>query len=314
MKVILSETSLNSKRRPAVEACLGIFDGLHRGHASILRRITAGTKKGRIKSLLISFFPHPRYFYQKRFPGYLTTNQELASILASLGLDYFWVVKFNKRISRMGGDEFIDYVNKFFDIKKIVVGEGFRFGYKAGSSTRDLRRFCRVRGIGVEVVPRLREKGRIINSSLIRRLVKRGDFKSAKVYLGRPYSFNAHPVPGRGIGSRSLGVPTVNIDTGNKVLPRPGVYISLLKYKNRMYPAVSNLGSSPSIAKRRIVLETHILGFNKKVSPAPLEVVFVKYLRAERRFTSLKRLKKQINKDINTAKKFFTNHNILRLP
>ncbi len=299
------------KSRPKCVASIGIFDGVHLAHSAILKRMVFQAKAGGLKSLLISFYPHPMCFYHKKFSGYITLPEEKIRILKETGLNYFWQVKFDKKIAGMPGEEFINYILRFFNIKKIIVGSDFKLGRKAETGVKKLSEICGDRGVEVEAVKQIRKEEFVVKSSLIRRLIRKRDFHQAGLFLGRPYFISGVVRKGRGIGKGSL-VPTINLSVENKVLPSDGVYLSKVRYKNRVYPAVSYLGIPPSFKGRQRVFETHIIGFNKDIYKDFAEVVLIKYLRRQYRFKYISNLKTRIKEDINTAEKFFSRHNILR--
>lgn len=279
---------------------------MHRGHLHILKKVVTRAGKRGLKSLLVSLSPHPLHFYNKEFAGYIITQEEKIRLLKRLGLDYFWIVKFNKKVAKMDGARFLQHVLRYFNVKNIIVAEDFKFGYRAGNTISDLKRICRKRGIAVEEIKKKKIKKRIISSSLIRRLIKEQNFKEAKLFLGRDYSVGSKVKKGGSIGKKYLNAPTVNLDVDNKVLPGRGVYITKTKHKKKIYESISNLGISPTFGKKKIGLESHILNFHKSIYKDFVQVFFIKKIRPERRFSTLKDLKDQIDKDKTIAEKFFS--------
>jgi len=314
MKSILSTLSLRFKHKPECVAAIGVFDGLHKGHTYILDKVIAKAKRLNVKSLLVSFNPHPRIFYKKRFTGYITALEEKSRILEGTSLDYFWCMNFNKRLSSMSAETFINYISRYFNIRKIIVGEDFRFGYKAKSNINDLRIIGKKNDISILIIKKRRLKNLVIKSSLIRSLIKEHNFKSVRELLGRPYFISGLVKKGAAVGRKRLGIPTINLEVDDKVLPPCGVYLSRVRYREKDYAAISNLGRAPTVQKRKTLLETHIFNFKKNIYKDLAKVVFIKMLRKEKKFSSLDKLKKQINKDIKSAKKIFSDHNILYLP
>ncbi len=314
MKTISSNKPHCFKKKPECLATIGVFDGVHKGHRYLIDRVKTKADKQSLKSLLVSFYPHPREFSHKRFAGYLNTPREKSNILKGLGLDYFWNIEYNSCIKNMSGRDFIEYVLKYFSVKEFLVGEDFKFGVDAENNVKDLRNICKEKKVKVHSVKKRKIKNKIINSSYIRTLAKRADFKKAKIFMGRAYSIGGIVEKGLSVGKKDLETPTVNMSVDNKVLPPLGVYLTKVEYKKKVYPAVSNLGFSPTIKKDGPLLETHILGFNKNIHKDFLEVIFLQKIRPEKEFSSVDTLKKQIKKDIATAKKFFSLHNMLCLP
>jgi riboflavin kinase/FMN adenylyltransferase len=305
---VLAGTKPPFKKRPPSIATIGIFDGLHRGHAYILKKVIGQAKRGGLSSLLVGLFPHPLSFYNQEFSGYITTQKEKVSLLKGMGLDYFLVLRFNNKIAKMKGSKFLDYLLKYFKIKRIIVAKDFRFGYKARNSIKDLESLCRRKAILLEEIEKRKIGSRVINSSLIRRLIKRGDFKGARLFLGREYSISGPVLRSKGVGKRVLGTPTVNLSVDRKVLPPRGIYITKIRYKDRYYKSVSNLGIAPTFKKRKVILETNIFNFNKKIYNQVVEVIFLKRLRPERKFATAQDLRAQIRKDISCAQSFFARH------
>jgi len=314
MKVFPADRTIKFKSKPSCVATLGIFDGLHKGHIYVLRKVISHARRMKFKSLLISFSPHPLDFYNKKFPGYITSQNQMIDILSKHPLDYFWIIRFNKMIARMSGRNFLCYVLKYFNIKRIIVADDFRFGHKARHTVRDLEKICHEKGIELERIRKLKIDNRIINSSLARRLIKRADFKTVKLLLGRAYSIKGRVVKGKTIGSRVLGIPTVNLDIHKRVLPASGVYISKIKYKDKIYRGITSLGGAPTFGEKKTTLETHIFNFNKNIYKDFVEIIFIRKLRKEKKFDNLYHLRQQICKDMDLAKEFFSNHNILGLP
>lgn len=322
MRIVSSNGNIGFKAKPRCIATIGVFDGVHLGHGYLLQKVIQEAREQELETLLISFCPHPRLFYSSgprssrraSFAGYLTTQFEKTEILQKLGLDYFWNIRFDKEVSEMSGADFVNYIFNSFDIKKIIVGNDFKFGYKAESNVDDLSRICKGRGVEVEKLQKKKIDGISVNSSFVRNLIKKAEFKKAKSFLGRPYGISGEVERGRGIGSEKLDAPTINIDVDKKVLPPFGVYITRANLKGEFYAGVSNLGLSSTKKKNKPLLETHLLNFNKSVYKDFFEVFFLKKIREEEDFNSLEELKIAIKKDINLTKKFFSNYDILCLP
>ncbi|MCD6539264.1 MAG: bifunctional riboflavin kinase/FAD synthetase [Candidatus Omnitrophica bacterium] len=314
MKVFFCQSPIISKKNSGdCLASFGVFDGLHKGHIYLLNKFLTQAKKRKFKSLLITFWPHPLDFYGRKFLGYLTTYEERIDILRRLSLDYLWVIKFNQKIAELRGSQFIDYLLKYFKIKKFIVGEDLRFGYRREEGIRDLRDICKEREIEVEVIKKLKIGGRSVSSSLIRNLIRKAELSLVKKFLGRFYSLKAKVIRGEKKGARVLGIPTVNLDPDKKILPPSGVYFTLTKYKNKLYPSLTNIGRAPTLKEKnkKIILETHIINFNKNIYKDTVEVFFLKRLRREKKFKSALNLKFQILKDIESSRKFFSSLNIL---
>lgn len=292
-------------------ATIGVFDGLHLAHIELIKRVIKEAKRRNQKSLLVTFWPHPLMVLKKRFEGYLTTLEEKLQILKGLQLDYVWVIRFDSRFSLRSSQSFLSYLNRYFLIKKLIVGENFRFGRDARATTSLLKRLAKRLNMEVEVLRKLRIKNRVVSSSFIRRLIRGGELNKARLFLGRYYSFRSRVIKGRGIAQSLLGIRTANFKPSFKVLPPSGVYLAKVKYEEKFYKGVAYLGTAPTLEGGDIFLETHILNFNQSLLRKVIEVYLIKKIRAERKFKNLDELKFQVLLDINRAKSYFSHHNIL---
>jgi riboflavin kinase / FMN adenylyltransferase len=313
MKIVSLTPKHKLNQRPVCLATVGVFDGIHKGHVYLINKLCRLAREQNLKTLLVSFYPHPDTLTKGRFSGYLTSQEEKVSILKALGLNYFWSIEYNQKIRKMPGRDFIQYLLNSFDIKGFLVGPDFKFGHKADKDTRDLVRICRDKDIKVYNIKKKKIAARIISSSYIRKLVKKSDFEKVRVFLGRDYSISGIVERGLNLGGKDLGIPTVNISAAQKILPELGVYLTRVKYKKKIYPGVSNLGFAPTLKKNRLLLETHIINFDKMVYEEPVEVFFLKKIRPEKKFSSLEQLREQIYQDIKTAKKIFACYHMLCL-
>lgn len=302
MKVVYK--NLPSKRVPCV-ATIGVFDGIHRGHRFILEKVRAEAGKLNAASLLITFDKPPRVVLKKPFDGCLSDLADKKNITASLGIDYVWFLKARKGLLKLSGKEFIVYILKYFDIKKIIVGDDFRFGTGAQNNVDCLQGFAKEHNFDFLVVKKIRTNGRIVSSSAIRRLVQRADFARAGALLGRRYSLKGRVVKGRGFG-RKIGFPTANISTGNYVIPPRGVYAGLADFARKKYLCAVNIGIKPTVTSRRsATVEAYIIDFKKNISGKIITLYFLRKIRAEKKFSSLSKLKTAIAGDVARIQRRF---------
>lgn len=296
MKVIYKK--LPSKRIECI-ATIGVFDGIHPGHQSILNKVREESKKKKIPSLLITFDNPPQAVLNRKFFGCITDKEQKCDLVKSLGIDYLWILKATSSFLRLSGREFVNYIFKHICIKKFIVGEDFRFGYKGETDITHLKKFGEEYGFELEVLKKKQKNKKVISSSLIRNLIRTADFKEVKNILGRPYSLKGRVFKAQGLGSK-LGFPTANIDTFNYVIPPLGVYAALLKAGQKVYLSGVNAGIRPTITEsKRIIVEAHIIDFHKNIAGEIIEIIFLEKIREEKKFSSLEELKKQITCDIN---------------
>jgi riboflavin kinase/FMN adenylyltransferase len=296
MKVICE--NLPSNRKECV-ATIGVFDGIHRGHQLILKKVKEEAAKKNLSSLLITFDIPPQLILKKTFLGCLTDFQDKKSIIKTLGMDYLWFLKTGDSLLKLSGEEFIAYVLKYFNIRKFIVGEDFRFGYKGETHVIHFKTLAKKYKFEVKILKKKRGRGEIISSSLIRRLIKEGQFQKTKELLGREYVIKGRVCKGIGYGSK-LGYPTANIRSFGYVLPASGVYAALVYIDKKSYLSAVNIGVKPTIVKSgEKVLEAHIINFRKNLLEKTVKVSFLKKIREEKRFSSPDELRKTISKDIS---------------
>lgn len=299
MKVVYK--NLPSKRKECV-AAIGVFDGIHRGHQFILKKLKADSLRLSLPALLITFDILPQLVLNKRFGGCLMDLDDKKAVLRSLNLDYLWFLPTRTSLLRLSGEEFIKFILNHFCIRKIIVGEDFRFGYRRGRDIKCLRKFARQHCFEVAVLKKKVIAGRIISSSLIRELIQKGDFKTVKKFLGRNYSLKGEVRRGRRFG-RKLGFPTANIYTTDYVIPAPGVYAAQGYIGKRSYPAAVNIGANPTVSRRgQKTMEAHIINFRGCLLGKIIKVTFLEKIRDEEKFPSVALLAAAIAQDIRYVK------------
>jgi riboflavin kinase/FMN adenylyltransferase len=193
---------------------------------------------------------------------------------------------------------------KKFRARAIVVGEDFRFGKDASSGIQDLVRIARARSVKVDIVRHLKRGGKIISSTIIRKMVLKGRIDKASELLGRPFSILGTVVGGARL-ARKLGYPTANVNPHHEAMPPSGVYAVRIKFGSRLYNGVMNIGVKPTFydhgRDREPSIEVHIFGFRQRIYGRDLEITFVRRLRAEKKFKTIDSLIRQIKRDESEA-------------
>ena len=290
-------------------ASIGIFDGVHRGHQKILKKLYKEASRNNAKSLLITFDPHPRNILKSKIPLLISLSHRL-TLIKDFGIDFLKVIRFTRKFSRLSGDEFITKIlMRKFKIDILVLGENFSFGHKGRGAAALLKRY----GFKVFEVKALKSKGRSISSTRIRQKIEKGDLRNASLMLGRPVTVFGTVVKGRRVGRR-LGFPTANIDPHHEAIPPSGVYSVDAKISNRIHKGILNIGTRPTFglprtrAKRVVrgknidpTIELHVFNFKKTIYRKDVEIIFKRKIRNERRFKSVEALRKQIQEDIRKA-------------
>jgi len=286
-----------------VVAAIGIFDGVHKGHQKIIKKVIACSHFDHVKSLVITFHPHPRNVLNPRskIPLLLSLGHRLR-LIKEMGVDHVSVIKFTKKLSRMTSLDFVKRVLLHdFNIKTIIVGTNFLFGQGHKGDFAYLKKIGQRHDFNVIGVKPVKMKRVNISSTRIRKAVEKSDIRNAGRMLGRPVTILGTVVKGRKVGRR-LGFPTANINPHHEAIPQSGVYAVDARLLNKKYQGILNIGTRPTFGKdAEPTIELHIFDFNKNIYGKDLQIIFNNKIRNEKRFSSIEALKRQIKKDISVA-------------
>ena len=285
---------------------IGVFDGVHIGHKKIITDVVRRAHAMKLKSVAVTFDPHPFKVLNPRYkiPSLVSLKHRLR-LIKELGIDTVAVLNFTKFVARLAPECFVKniLINKL-GAKEIIVGENFYFGKGARSGAGALKRIGEDLGLKVRIVKSVKKDGKVVSSSAIRRLITGGKLSAASELLGRSVSVLGTVVGGSRF-ARVLGYPTANINPHHEVIPPFGVYAVKVRFSNRLYRGMLNIGTQPTFFSSRDKepkIEAHIFGFNKRIYGRDIEVLFVKKLRNEKKFTGETGLIRQIRKDEKAAK------------
>lgn len=289
---------------------LGKFDGLHRGHQTLIKRIVELKKEG-YQSVMFTFAYHPCNLLANKEIDLIYTENEKRLKLEESGLDVMISYPFTETTASMEPEQFIKevLVDKI-DAKVIVVGSDFHFGYQRKGNTEILEKLSKKYGYELITFDKIANKEQVIGSTLIRDEIKKGNMESVCELLGRPYSIIGEVLHGRKLG-RTLGVPTTNlIPDEDKLLPPNGVYASITRIDDKVYEGVTNIGYKPTVgADPRVGVETFLFDFNQDVYGKIIEVELYQLQRGEEKYNSIEELKIQMEKDITITKEYFIKRN-----
>ena len=288
----------------AVVVALGNFDGVHLGHRSVLAR--AGEEARRRDGLVVAatFWPHPRSVLGRGGPpGLLTTLDGRREELLRSGADQVRVIPFDEALSKKSPREFVeDVLIGDLGAAAVVVGENFRFGYKASGDVEDLTRIMREHGGDAHAVE-VRGNGAEISSTRIRELLLGGEVAEAAELLGRPYAVRGEVVVGDRRG-KTIGFPTANVGPDPAVVvPERGVYACVVRVEKDVHPACTNVGVAPTFGRGESKIEAHLLDFDGDLYGQAVDVLFLRRIRGERRFGGVEELKEQIGRDVEEARR-----------
>ena len=289
-------------------AAIGNFDGVHLGHRAILSSVVAEARALALRSLAITFDPHPeRFLRPDRAPRLLTPMDRRLALLAATGIDAVLVLNFNAQLASLSAQEFAgDLLANLIGVRSLHEGGNFRFGHRARAGVEELKQFGAGFGFAVHVHQPVHTHGLEVSSSAIRALVAAGDLRRARWMLGRPFAVRSTQVRDRGIGTRLL-VPTVNLAPYNELLPAFGVYVTRLTINGRCFQAVTNVGNRPTFGEASFAVESHILDFEplEMDDRTPIDLEFLLRLRREIQWPGPEALRAQIMKDVAHAKRYF---------
>lgn len=303
MKVIRSITERLIPGQSVVT--IGNFDGLHLGHRAIIDEVKRLSDQVGATAVAITFEPHPlEVLVPEKAPKLLMTTDQKTRILANTGIDLLMLQDFDIDFLRLSAESFIeDYLINYFKARIICVGHNFRFGYRHEGNVDTLLKYKEK--FEVVEVPPVTVSNTQISSSSIRKHLENGNLKVARKMLGRPYEIEGKVVPGFSRGRRET-VPTINIGYHGELLPADGVYISRIALDGGTFlPAVTNVGFRPTFDGEDRSVETYVLDSLLKENPAYASLQFIKRLRSEEKYSSAAKLKLQIERDTNRARRFF---------
>jgi riboflavin kinase/FMN adenylyltransferase len=280
---------------------VGSFDGLHIGHFKILNKVKEFSSQLGGSNFVITFEPHPRSVVSQNFDlKILTTLEEKIEILEKAGIENLVVINFTKEYSQLTSDEFIKQcIVAKIGASQMVIGHDHKFGKDRLGDVDRLKEIGKFYNFDVSDVSPMTVDGEIISSTAIRNALVEGNIEKANFFLGRKYSLNGKVVIGAQRG-RLLGFPTANIqpDDSKKAIPVNGVYFVACEFENEKHFGVMNIGYRPTFEhKHELVLEVHILNFNRDIYGRQFKVSFLKRLREEKKFESKEALIHQMELD-----------------
>ena len=283
---------------------LGNFDGVHLGHAHVLR--TAHAARPDAPRAVLTFEPHPRELFRPDDPPFrLTLSGERAAALAALGVELLYEMPFDSGFSEMTAEHFVtDVLHHGIGARHLVCGPDFAFGHRRGGSLGFLAARAEALGIGLTVATPFGDASGPISSSLIRRALQDGYPERATALLGRPWAIVGTVMHGDALG-RTIGFPTANIPLGRHLEPARGVYAVTVRLPDGSErPGVANIGRRPTVsAGSESRLEVHLFDFAADLYGAELAVALHGFLRSERRFAGIDALRAQIAADAAEARR-----------
>ena len=291
-----------SALRPAGQSSVtvGFFDGVHRGHRSVIGRTVEVARERGLRSVAVTFDRHPREILSPgNVPLLLTTLRRKAELIEDIGVDALAVLEFTEEFSRWPKERFVeDVLVDRLATAHAVVGSNFTFGHKAEGTLESLSDLGAAAGFSVEGVGLLKIGGRPVSSTSIREALLEGALRWPQEALGRRHVVEGTVVTGAGRG-KGLGWPTANLRTpAGLLLPGRGVYAGRAIVDGQAWAAAINIGVNPTFGEEPVHLEAHLLGYDGDLRDRVIAIEFWERIRDEKRFDSAEALSEQIARDV----------------
>jgi riboflavin kinase/FMN adenylyltransferase len=303
---MLHHSSLKGLHLQGAWLTIGSFDGVHRGHQAIVRKLVAGAHAVGAPAVVLTFFPHPSIILRGRSgPFYLTSPDERATVLGQLGVDHVITLKFDKTLASQTARSFVQSLYDHLGLRHLCIGHDFALGRGREGDLPFLQNLGKELGYTINIMRPILHQGQVVSSSRIRATLLEGDVQSAKAMLGRQYQVQGEVVAGDGRG-RTIGIPTANLEVWpERLLPKSGVYACLACVDGQTHRAVVNIGVRPTFESQEALprAEAHLLDYAGDLYGKDMTLLFVARLRDEQRFPGVQALVNQIQADISKAKK-----------
>lgn len=307
-----TKSNLNALGKEGTVVTIGTFDGVHIGHQKIIKRLIKTGEQFGLKSVILTFFPHPRMVLQKDSNiKLINTIEERHRILNDLGLDYLLIKEFTQEFSRLSAEDFVKQilVDKLH-ARKVIIGYDHRFGRNRNADINDLKKFGEAYGFEVEEISAQDIDDVSVSSTKIRTALQEGDIAKANAYLGYSFMLTGVVAKGKGLG-RQLNYPTANIQIAEdyKLIPKQGAYIVSSKINDNTFFGMMNIGTNPTVNGRQQTIEVHFFDFDADIYGETIQIDLLQRIRDEQKFESVEALKTQLSLDKQTALHFISNQN-----
>ena len=308
MKIFHSINEFHSDKKTIVT--IGTFDGVHLGHAAILKKLTQNTQNETFESTVLTFFPHPRMVLQgKSDLKLLNTINEKIELLEKIGIDNLIIHPFDEKFAELNAEAFVSTILvDHLRVQKIIIGYDHRFGKNRTANIDDLISFGAQYGFEVEQISAQEIDEISISSTKIRTALEEGDIQLANEYLGYSYFLSGTVVKGKQLG-RTIGFPTANIslEEDYKLVPQNGVYIVQAEIDSKTIYGMMNIGFNPTVQGKQKTIEVHLFDFDTDIYNRKIQVAILQRIRSEKKFESIELLTKQLEEDRNFSRNYLQN-------
>ena len=306
MKVIYDAGRIKRHFKKSMLA-IGVFDGLHLGHRYLIKQMIKKSKLINGTSIVMTFFPHPIHVLKPQvYLPFLVSLKHRLKLIEEIGVDVCIIIRFTKKFSNLTPKNFVKkYLVDKIHPKEVFVGNDFAFGKNRGGDIDFLKKEGEHYNFKVTAISPVKRGNRVISSTRIRKLITTGKIDVASELLGRPVSVLGEVRRGDARG-KILGFPTANIYPAGEIIPPRGVYLVKVTIDKKMFQGIANVGERPSFKKGNVInIEVHIFNFNRDIYEKEIEIMFLRKIRNERKFSSKDTLIDQLKKDEKKAKILF---------
>jgi len=290
---------------------VGVFDGVHIGHQTLLGKLTSEASKRNLQPGVITFRQHPLAFLvPHNAPLRLASLAETAALVKASGIDLFVPLTFDAALAQADARTFAQLLQHYLKMKGLILGWDFAMGHHRSGTQAALSDIGCELGFTTETVPAVTIDGEVVSSTVIRQAVAEGRISQARAMLGRPFCLEGKVIPGAGRGAK-LGFPTANLSIDpDRVAPAEGVYATRAYLDGKPFPSVTAISTCPTFAGSERTIEVHLLDFSANIYQQTIRLAIMEYLRPVRRFESKQALQKQVALDITQAREILTAGNL----
>ena len=285
---------------------LGMFDGVHFGHISIINLLKSVAQENNLETAILTFWPHPRKVFNPNDEiKLLNTLNEKLNLLENANLDVVFLKSFDENFRNLTGEEFIRQILvQKLNVKHIIIGHDHVFEKNKSGNFELLQKLSKELDFVVQQLDAVKEGEFNISSTKIRNCLANGNIIGANKMLGYHYSVSGKVIDGKKLG-RTIGYPTANIEVDElKLLPKKGAYIVEVYVKNKFYKGMLSIGTNPTVNGDKLTVEVYILDFNEDIYGDEITVKFRDFLHEEIKFESLEKLIERLDEDKRLTKEF----------
>lgn len=305
MEILRSIAELGQLRGPLFLA-IGVFDGVHLGHQAVISTSARHAHSADGTPVVVTFDPHPaKVLRPAEAPHLLTATAHKIGLIRKLGVAHLLIIQFTREFASTSPEEFVrQLVTSSNPLREICVGHEWSFGRNRAGNLELLKQLGTELQFNVVGIPPVVTNGKVVSSTAIRQAIEDGDFDKAAEMLGRQYSIVGTVTGGEKLG-KQIGFPTANLSAHSEQFPPNGVYFAEAWIDGILYHGVLNLGFRPTVTRGsgQRILEVHLLDFDREIYGQDVEIRFLQYLRPEKKFQSVDALVRQIEADVQQARK-----------